>query len=76
LAHQNSIRATEYIFCHMSHRLAYGYVLKHTGRQHFPNPNRVSSEHRYSLKYAAGFWMAVLEGVVSSVIGAIMSRTS
>jgi hypothetical protein len=37
-------------------------------------PNRVSSKHRYSLKYAATFCVAVLVGFVSSVIaGAFMS---
>jgi hypothetical protein len=34
---------------------------------------RVSSEHRYSLKYTAAFCTA---GLVTSVIGAFMSRTS
>ena len=38
--------------------------------------SRVSSKHRYSLKYAATFCMALLVGLVSSIIGAFMSRSS
>jgi hypothetical protein len=46
------------------------------GKEGSAAQSRVSSEHRYSLKYAEGFWTAVLEGVVSSVIRGFISHSS